>query len=85
MIRFVLLLAAALCITPAVAGNMSPGDPAILAAHGIVVAQSYSCQPTKTCGKITSCQEAQYYLKNCAWGKKLDRDHDGTACDTMCQ
>ncbi|WP_286294981.1 excalibur calcium-binding domain-containing protein [Aminobacter sp. SS-2016] len=48
------------------------------------VAQSYSCQPRRTCSQIGSCEEAQWYLSNCPWGRKLDRDGDGVACETLC-
>lgn len=48
------------------------------------VAQSYSCQPRRTCSQISSCDEAQWYLQNCSWGRKLDRDGDGQACETLC-
>ncbi|TIW71331.1 MAG: hypothetical protein E5V56_00645, partial [Mesorhizobium sp.] len=27
---------------------------------------------------------AQWYLQNCSWGGKLDRDGDGVACETLC-
>ncbi|WP_292271895.1 excalibur calcium-binding domain-containing protein [Mesorhizobium sp.] len=50
-----------------------------------VVAQSgYSCEPRRTCKQISSCDEAQWYLQNCSWGGKLDRDNDGVACETLC-
>ncbi|TIT45116.1 MAG: excalibur calcium-binding domain-containing protein, partial [Mesorhizobium sp.] len=48
------------------------------------VAQSYSCQPRRKCSQISSCDEAQWYLSNCPWGGKLDRDGDGQACETLC-
>jgi len=47
-------------------------------------AQSWSCQPRKTCGKISSCEEAEWYLANCSWGGKLDRDSDGIPCESVC-
>lgn len=51
-----------------------------------LVAQSgnYSCAPRRYCSQISSCQEAQWYLHNCSWGRKLDRDGDGIACETLC-
>ncbi|TIT50776.1 MAG: thermonuclease family protein, partial [Mesorhizobium sp.] len=50
-----------------------------------LVAQSgYSCEPRRTCKQISSCDEAQWYLQNCLWGGKLDRDGDGVACETLC-
>ncbi|MER9473533.1 excalibur calcium-binding domain-containing protein [Mesorhizobium sp. M0520] len=49
------------------------------------VAQSgYSCQPRRTCLQISSCDEANWYLANCSWGGKLDRDKDGIACESLC-
>ncbi|WP_407046144.1 excalibur calcium-binding domain-containing protein [Mesorhizobium abyssinicae] len=46
-----------------------------------MVAQSgYSCEPRRTCKQIGSCDQAQWYLQNCSWGGKLDRDSDGVAC-----
>lgn len=51
-----------------------------------LVAQSgnYSCEPRRYCSQISSCDEAQWYLHNCSWGRKLDRDGDGVACETLC-
>lgn len=48
------------------------------------VAQSYSCQPRLTCSQISSCDEANWYLGNCPWGGKLDRDKDGIPCESLC-
>lgn len=48
------------------------------------VAQSYSCQPQRTCPQISSCNEANWYLANCSWGGKLDRDKDGIPCESLC-
>ncbi|MFB9983035.1 thermonuclease family protein [Mesorhizobium kowhaii] len=48
------------------------------------VAQSYSCQPRRTCSQISSCDEARWYLDNCPWGGKLDRDSDGIPCESLC-
>jgi hypothetical protein len=51
---------------------------------GVETAQSWSCQPRKTCGRIGSCDEARWYLNNCSWGGKLDRDGDGIPCESIC-
>lgn len=61
--------------------------PAISQSLGIIsrqVVQSYSCQPRRYCSQTGSCEEAQWYLHNCSWGRKLDRDGDGRACETLC-
>jgi hypothetical protein len=47
-------------------------------------AQSWSCQPRLTCSQISSCDEARWYLENCSWGGKLDRDSDGIPCESLC-
>ncbi|RWC28402.1 excalibur calcium-binding domain-containing protein [Mesorhizobium sp.] len=48
------------------------------------VAQSYSCQPRGNCPQISSCDEANWYLANCTWGGKLDRDKDGIPGESLC-
>ncbi len=45
---------------------------------------SYICDCSKTCNKITSCEEAQYQLEACGC-KARDGDGDGIACDSLCQ
>lgn len=44
---------------------------------------SFSCSPRKTCGKMSSCEEAYYHLKECG-NKRLDRDKDGVPCESIC-
>ncbi|WP_224767620.1 excalibur calcium-binding domain-containing protein [Paracoccus yeei] len=46
--------------------------------------RDWSCSPRKTCPAIGSCEEANWYLQNCAWGGKLDRDNDGIPCESLC-
>lgn len=62
--------------------------PAVSQPLGIIsnrqTAQSYSCQPRRTCPQISSCGEANWYLSNCSWGGKLDRDSDGIPCESLC-
>ncbi|WP_352706998.1 excalibur calcium-binding domain-containing protein [Mesorhizobium sp. M0598] len=48
------------------------------------VAQSYTCQPRRTCSQIISCDEGNWNLQNCSWGRKLDRDKDGIPCENLC-
>ncbi|WP_246675559.1 thermonuclease family protein [Mesorhizobium sp. B2-6-4] len=71
------------------AGHGSNAQPSVGRPLGIVsrelVAQSgYSCEPRRTCRRIGSCDEAQWYLQNCSWGGKLDRDGDGIPCEPLC-
>lgn len=49
-----------------------------------LVQRSYSCSPRRTCSQIGSCQEAHWYLENCSWGGRLDRDNDGIPCESIC-
>lgn len=40
---------------------------------------------TKTkCGEMTSCDEARFYLNSCGL-TRLDRDHDGVPCESLCK
>lgn len=51
----------------------------------ILLAQSYSCSPRKTCSKtIRSCEEARWLFNNCSWGYRLDGDNDGIPCENLC-
>jgi hypothetical protein len=40
----------------------------------------YSCKGKTTCGEMTSCNEATFYLKNCP-GVTIDGDGDGIPCE----
>lgn len=52
---------------------------------GLLIAQSWSCQARKTCGRIATCDEARWYLRNCSWGGRLDGDSDGVPCESICR
>jgi len=43
----------------------------------------FSCGGKSTCGQMNSCEEAQFYLKKCG-RSRLDRDHDGIPCESIC-
>lgn len=42
------------------------------------------CGAKHTCGEMTHCDEAQFYLKNCGV-KRLDGDQDGIPCENLCR
>lgn len=65
-------------------GAASASQPLGLVSRKLVAQSGYSCEPRRTCKLISSCEEAQWYLQNCSWGGKLDRDGDGVACETLC-
>lgn len=44
----------------------------------------YTCNCSKTCPQMSSCEEAQYQLNVCGC-KARDADKDGIACDADCQ
>lgn len=44
----------------------------------------YTCNCSKTCPQMSSCEEAQYQLNVCGC-KARDADKDGIACDSDCQ
>lgn len=53
-------------------------SPAATAESPSLVA--YRCDGRKYCSQMTSCQEATYFLKNCA-GVKMDGNNDGVPCE----
>ncbi len=44
---------------------------------------SFTCAGKTTCGQMSSCAEAQFYLNSCGVSR-LDGDKDGVPCETLC-
>lgn len=44
---------------------------------------AYKCGAKTTCGQMSSCDEAYFYLRKCGV-KSLDRDKDGIPCENIC-
>lgn len=44
-----------------------------------------SCEPVLKCQQMLSCEDAAWHLHNCSWGKTLDGDGNGIACETICR
>lgn len=65
-------------------GAAPPSRPLGIISRKLVAQSGYSCEPRRTCKQIGSCDEANWYLQNCSWGGKLDRDKDGIPCETLC-
>ena len=61
-----------------------PDPPVPMTPRPDLLVQSYDCSPRRTCKQIGSCDEARWYLDNCPWGGKLDRDNDGIPCESLC-
>ena len=63
------------CGSPIVAGRAEPPEPPV--AEG-------PCGAKRTCGEMTSCEEARFYLTQCGISR-LDKDKDGTPCEALCR
>lgn len=46
--------------------------------------QGFTCGGKTTCKQMVSCAEARFYLEKCGLGR-LDRDKDGTPCESICR
>ncbi len=66
------------------ADRAAPGQARGLVSRRLLAQSGYSCEPRRPCSQISSCDEANWYLANCSWGGKLDRDKDGIPCETIC-
>lgn len=46
--------------------------------------EQFSCDDGKrTCKDMDNCDDAKFHLRQCGM-KKLDRDHDGVPCESIC-
>lgn len=46
--------------------------------------EGFNCDERKTCGQMSSCDEALYHLQQCGNGR-LDGDSDGVPCESICR
>lgn len=44
----------------------------------------FECGAKSRCGDMNSCAEAEFYLNECGLSR-LDRDHDGMPCESLCR
>jgi hypothetical protein len=49
-----------------------------------LIAPAYQCGEKRTCAEMDSCEEAKFHLERCQL-RGLDRDGDGTPCDSLCR
>ena len=45
--------------------------------------KGFTCAEKRTCGQMTSCAEAHFYLEQCGLSR-LDGNHDGIPCARLC-
>ena len=45
---------------------------------------TFTCAGKTTCKQMTSCAEAEFYLHSCGLSR-LDGDHDGIPCESLCR
>ena len=74
------MLAAALLAAAIAAAPAPQSHPSELAG----AAAAWSCATRRLCTQIATCEEAQWYLRQCRWGSRLDGDHDGIPCESLC-
>ena len=63
------------CGSPIVPGQAEPPKPPMIDGR---------CGAKRTCGEMTSCEEARFYLTQCGVSR-LDGDKDGTPCEALCR
>src|SRR5262245_29539291 len=78
------IMASGMTVSAHAGPRQSQASPDVAPQLTFDAAQTWSCQPRKTCKRMQSGEEAQYYLYNCSWGGKLDGDSDGVPCESIC-
>lgn len=61
-------------------GKKSASTKTITPSHTI----DTQCGTKTKCGEMVSCDEARFYLNSCGL-TRLDRDHDGIPCESLCK
>lgn len=65
-------------------GGTQPVIQSVGKQHQTGTSPSFSCAGKTTCGQMTSCEEARFHLQQCGLSR-LDRDHDGIPCESICR
>ena len=61
----------------------APATPVPAVSTPTASPQGWTCGAKSTCGQMTSCEEAKFYLTQCGV-KRLDGDGDGVPCASLC-
>lgn len=64
--------------------NLSTGKSSKSSGESSNSSGKFSCEEKKTCGQMTSCEEAKYHLNTCG-DKRLDKDGNGVPCESICK
>jgi len=51
--------------------------------EAVSTTSKFQCGEKRFCKEMTSCEEARFYLNQCGV-TRLDRDHDGIPCESIC-
>ena len=68
---------------PAAAQPQQAQPAQVSAPPTTVPGPQFSCNCSKTCGAMASCQEAYFQLNQCGCSRR-DRDRDGVPCESIC-
>ncbi len=69
--------------TAPVPAALVPATPAVTA-PATANPSGWTCGVKTTCGQMSSCEEARFYLTQCGVAR-LDGDGDGTPCQSLCR
>lgn len=58
-------------------------DPAAAVVEPFAETPAFECRGKVYCSEMSSCEEAEFYLRNCP-GTKMDGDNDGIPCERQC-
>ena len=78
-----LMLISLLALSPLAHTNNTPQFPQWLQNDPQFAATKYKCEGKKYCKQMRTCEEAEFYLKECGL-TRLDRDKDGIPCESIC-
>ena len=65
----------------ALGGTMAPTS---VIPQSVVKNSEYSCSTMKSCGQMSSCDEAMYQLNTCG-NQRIDGNKDGVPCQSLCR
>jgi endonuclease YncB( thermonuclease family) len=65
-------------------GTLRPLPSTVAEAPRPNAGSGLTCGSKRTCGQMASCAEARFYLTQCGLSR-LDRDGDGTPCESLCR